>query len=238
MTTPRVPAYRSISDSIRDDILARRLVPGDQLPVETELADRFGVSRSTVREALRELTSQNLVNTTRGATGGTFVVVPTTQHLAQSLAVGIEMLAGSADLSVAELLEARELLEMPAAELAAARGRTEEVDAIRTYVETHRADAAVGRELAANWSFHTLVMRAAHNPLLELMAEPIYYVLRTRFAESRAAGPFRQKVEDHHRAIATAIFDRDGQRASEEMRLHLEYLRPFYLDVDTRLGRK
>ena len=148
------------------------------------------------------------------------------------------MLAGSADLSVAELLEARELLEMPAAELAAARGRTEEVDAIRTYVETHRADAAVGRELAANWSFHTLVLRAAHNPLLELMAEPIYYVLRTRFAENRASGRFREQVEDHHRAIAAAIFDRDNERASEEMRVHLEYLRPFYLDVDTRLGRK
>ncbi|MFC2176930.1 FadR/GntR family transcriptional regulator [Actinomycetota bacterium] len=105
-------------------------------------------------------------------------------------------------------------------------------------METHRADAAVGRELAANWSFHTLVLRAAHNPLLELMAEPIYYVLRTRFAENRASGRFREQVEDHHRAIAAAIFDRDNERASEEMRVHLEYLRPFYLDVDTRLGRK
>ena len=238
MTTPRVPAYRAIADSIRDDILARRLVPGDRLPVETELADRFGVSRSTIREALRELTSQNLVNTTRGATGGTFVVVPTTQDLAQSLAVGIEMLASSADLRVAELLEARELLEMPAAALAASRGETEEVEAIRTYVETHRADAAVGRELAANWTFHTLVLRAAHNPLLELMAEPIYYVLRTRFAESRAPGRLREQVEAHHRTIATAIFEHDGERASEAMLEHLEYLRPFYLDVDTRLGRK
>jgi len=238
VTTPRVPAYRSISDSIRDDILARRLVPGDQLPVETDLADRFGVSRSTVREALRELTSQNLVSTTRGATGGTFVAVPTTQHLAQSLAVGIEMLTGRADLRVAALLEARELLEMPAAARAAERGSAEEVEAIYTYVETHRADAAVGRGLAANWGFHTLVLRAAHNPLLELMAEPIYYVLRTRFAESRASGRFRNQVEDHHRTIAAAILERDGARASEAMLVHLEYLRPFYLDGDTRLGRK
>ena len=117
MTNDRTPAYRTISDSIRNDILARRLVPGDQLPIETDLAERFGVSRSTVREALRELASQNLVETTRGATGGTFVVVPSTDTLARSLTIGIEMLASSADLRVEEMLEARELLEVPAARL-------------------------------------------------------------------------------------------------------------------------
>lgn len=237
MTVERPPAYRAISDSIRDDILSRRLVPGDRLPVETDLADRFGVSRSTVREALRELASQNLVETTRGATGGTFVVVPRPDHLARSLAVGIEMLAGGTDLNVAEMLEAREILEIPAARFASARATEAQQIAVRAYIESRRAQEAAGRELHANWNFHTLVMQAANNPLLELMAEPIFHVLQTRFAQISAPSGFRRRVEDDHRRIAEAVLAHDSDAAASAMHDHLEYLRPSYKEFDTRLGR-
>lgn len=237
MTADRTPAYRAIAESIRGDILARRLVPGDRLPVETALADRFGVSRSTVREALRELTSQSLVETTRGATGGTFVVAPTTENLARSLSVGIELLAGSTDLSVAEMLEARELLEIPATRLAAHRGSEDQWATITTYLETRQDALAAGQELMANWSFHTLIVRAANNPLLELMAEPIFHVLQTRFATIRASSSFRRHVEDDHRRIGAAIVAGDPEAASVAMLDHLEYLRPSYQEFDTRLGR-
>ena len=232
----RSPAYRAISDSIRGDILARRLVPGDRLPVETELADRFGVSRSTVREALRDLASQNLVETTRGATGGTFVVVPSTEMLARSLTIGIEVLAASTDLNVGEMLEAREVLEVPAARIAAERGQEPDLEMIDRYVADRRSLEADGRELIANWNFHTLVVKAARNPLLELMAEPIFHVLQTRFAQIRASSAFRTRVEQDHRDIAERILDRDADGAAEAMFEHLEYLRPSYQEFDTRLG--
>jgi GntR family transcriptional regulator, transcriptional repressor for pyruvate dehydrogenase complex len=237
MTTERTPAYRTIADSIREDILSRRLVPGDRLPVETELADRFGVSRSTVREALRELASQNLVETTRGATGGTFVVLPRPENLARSLAVGIEMLAGSTELHVDEMLEARELLEIPAVRLAASRATATQTTAIEAYFGSRRVQQAAGRDLHANWNFHTLVMQAANNPLLELMAEPIFYVLQTRFAQLGSSSEFRRQVERDHRAIAGAILNHDGEAAAAAMHDHLEYLRPSYKEFDTRLGR-
>ncbi len=238
MTSERSPAYRSIADSIRTDILARRLVPGDRLPVETELADRFGVSRSTVREALRELASQSLVETVRGATGGTFVVVPTTESLTQSLSIGIELLAGSEDLSVAAMLEARELLELPATRLATLRATADQLDDIEQYIDARRNAERDGRELVANWNFHTLIVRAANNPLLELMAEPIFYVLQTRFARIQAPSGFRRQVEDDHRSIAAAVLAKDPDEASAAMFRHLEYLRPSYKEFDTRLGRQ
>jgi DNA-binding FadR family transcriptional regulator len=236
MATQQTPAYRAISDSIRDDILAQRLVPGDRLPVETELADRFGVSRSTIREALRELASQNLVKTTRGATGGTFVVVPSTDSLARSLTVGIEMMAAGTDLTVVEMLEARELLEVPASRLATERGSEEQLGQIREYLDHRRQDEASGRELVANWNFHVLVVKAANNPLLELMSQPIFHVLQTRFAQVRAPSGFRSQVERDHRAIGDAILGRDVERAGELMYDHLERLRPSYQEFDTRLG--
>lgn len=236
MATDQTPAYRAISDSIRGDILAQRLVPGDRLPVETELADRFGVSRSTIREALRELASQNIVKTTRGATGGTFVVVPSTDSLARSLTVGIEMMAASTDLTVREMLEARELLEVPAARLASERGSSEQHESIKGYIADRRTEEAAGRELVANWNFHLLVVDAANNPLLELMAQPIFHVLQTRFAQIRAPSGFRRQVEDDHRRIADAILARDDRAASDLMYQHLERLRPHYQEFDTRLG--
>lgn len=238
MTTDRQPAYRVIAESIRSDILARRLVPGDRLPVETDLADRFGVSRSTVREALRELASQSLVETTRGATGGTFVVVPTAESLSHSLSMGIELLAGSRDLRVAEMLEARELLEIPATRLAADRATVDQLAAIQQYLDSRRAEEAAGGDLMANWNLHTLVVRAANNPLLELMAEPIFHVLQTRFATVRASNSFRRQVEHDHRRIGHAVMSRDPVAAAEAMFEHLEYLRPSYKEFDTRLGRR
>lgn len=237
MIAERPPAYRAISDSIRDDILARRLVPGDRLPVEVDLAGRFGVGRSTVREALRELASQNLVETTRGATGGTFVVVPRPEHLARSLAVGIEVLAGSTDLNVAELLEAREILEVPAVRFASTRATEVQRSAVRAYIETRSVQEAAGRDLHANWNFHTLVMQAANNPLLELMAEPIFHVLQTRFGQVGASAGFRRRVEHDHRRIAKSLLAQDVDAAAVAMHEHLEYLRPSYKEFDTRLGR-
>ncbi len=236
MTTDQTPAYRAISDSIRNDILAQRLVPGDRLPVETELADRFSVSRSTVREALRELASQNLVVTTRGATGGTFVVVPSTENLARSLTIGIEMMAASTDLTVQEMLEAREFLELPAARLAAERGTEEQHELIREYLRSRQADEEAGRELIANWRLHQLILKAANNPLLELMAQPIFHVLQTRFAQISAPSGFRRQVLQNHRAIADAILNRDADLAAQVMFDHLEWLRPSYQEFDTRLG--
>lgn len=238
MTTDHVPAYRAIADSIREDILDQRLVPGDRLPVETDLAHRFGVSRSTVREALRELASQNIVETTRGATGGTFVVVPTTESLARSLTIGIEMMAGSTDLTVVEMLEAREILEIPAARLASERGDDEQFALIDQHIESRRVAESAGRELIANWNFHVLVVEAANNPLLELMSQPIFHVLQTRFSQIRASSGFRNQVEKDHRAIAEAIISRDPDGAAKLMGDHLERLRPSYQEFGTRLGRK
>ena len=83
-----------------------------------------------------------------------------------------------------------------------------------------------------------MVVQASNNPLLELMAEPIFHVLQTRFAQIRASASFRQRVDDDHRTIADAILSNDATRASAAMLDHLEYLRPSYQEFDTRLGRQ
>ena len=76
-----MPAYQVLADALRAKILAGELEPGRKLPIEPELSAQYGVSRSTVREALRVLASQNLIATTRGVSGGSFVAPPNPEQI-------------------------------------------------------------------------------------------------------------------------------------------------------------
>lgn len=240
MSAKRIPAYQALSDSIRRDIIGRRLLPGDRLPSENDLADHFGVSRSTIREVLRDLTRQNLVETKRGSTGGTFVVVPRPEALARSLGLGISMLAGNDNLSVDQMLEARDVLEVPLTRLACERATDDEIDAICRY-----ADASLDAEKPrsdldatfATWGFHSLIASAARNPLLELLCEPVLFVLEDWFAVSSSTDEYLFMVEQQHREIAKLMRERDAEEAASAMRRHLAFLRPHYGRIVAR-GRR
>jgi GntR family transcriptional repressor for pyruvate dehydrogenase complex len=125
------PAYEQVAEQLRELILNGTLSPGDQLPVEAELSAVFGVSRSTVREALRMLSSQSLIYTARGVTGGTFVAETSPDAISDFLETSIGLLSGSHEITADELLEARDLLEVPAARLAALRRTDEHLEAMR-----------------------------------------------------------------------------------------------------------
>jgi DNA-binding FadR family transcriptional regulator len=190
------------------------------------LAEEHGVSRATVREALRLLAAQNLIRTAKGAGGGSFVTQPSVDHLSESLRSGINLLAEAQDVKLEELLEARELLEVPAARLAAARRRDEDVDRLRATIPS--GIGGPQEEFTYNEEFHSLVLEASQNPLLVIAAQPIFLVLQTHLARSTLARRFYRAVHDHHRTIAAAIEAGHPRAAEREMRDHLEFLRPFY----------
>jgi GntR family transcriptional repressor for pyruvate dehydrogenase complex len=190
------------------------------------LAGEFGVSRATVREALRLLAAQNLIRTAKGAGGGSYVTQPSVGHLSESLRSGLNLLAGAQDVTLEELLEARELLEVPAARLAARRRRDEDVQRLRATIP-----AGIGgpqEEFTYNEEFHSVVLEASGNALLVIAAQPIFTVLQTNLARSALARRFYRAVHDHHRVIAGAIEAGDARAAEREMRDHLQFLRPFY----------
>src|SRR5262249_20886659 len=76
-------AYEQVADQLRDLILAGELSRGERLPNENMLAREFGVSRATVREALRLLAAQNLIRTAKGAGGGSYVTLPSVDHISE-----------------------------------------------------------------------------------------------------------------------------------------------------------
>ena len=190
------------------------------------LAEENGVSRATVREALRLLAAQNLIRTAKGAGGGSYVTQPSVDHLSESLRSGINLLAETHDVTLEELLEARELLEVPAARLAAERRRDEDVERLRATIPS--GIGGPQEEFTYNEEFHSIVLEASCNPLLVIAAQPIFFVLQTNLARSRLARRFYTAVHDHHRVIAGAIEAGEPRSAEREMRDHLAFLRPFY----------
>jgi GntR family transcriptional regulator, transcriptional repressor for pyruvate dehydrogenase complex len=184
-----------------------------------------------VREALRSLMSQNLVETTRGTTGGTFVAVPATGAISDLIEANLGLLAVSRTVSVEELLETREMLEVPAARMAAQRRSAADLDAFRVWLVAPES-VSTDELFEANRNFHQAVVTASRNGLLDVVCRPIFGVLRTRFLRSEAPDEFWAEVDADHRDIADAIAARDGERAGELMQTHLTRLRGTYEALD------
>jgi len=233
------PAHEQVAAHIRAQIISGELAPGARLPNEIELAETFGVSRTTIREALGGLVGQGLIVKTRGLTGGSYVAEPSIDQLSETLQVGLHLLGRSEGISVEEFVEIRELLEVPSARLAAER-RTEQdlVDLEATIPPVEKSHpnsrgrpvADLHRHRADRW-FHTAVVDICRNRLLTLAAEPIFIVLQQQMRARRHGVAYHEEIVRQHRDIADAIAAGDADRSGELMRGHLEWLRPSYRTV-------
>jgi GntR family transcriptional repressor for pyruvate dehydrogenase complex len=207
-------------------VLAGELAQGARLPNEADLSALFGVGRSTVREALRTLASQDLVVTSRGVSGGTFVSHPDPDKVSAYLEASIGLLSGSQAVSFAELVEARELLEPPATRLAAERREPELLERLRASVAGDTGGDALGH----NVHFHQLLLEAAGNRLLAMVTGPLFAVVQTRFtAESAAAPPgFWAAMAADHGRILERVEAGDGDGAAAAMLAHLRGMTTTY----------
>jgi DNA-binding FadR family transcriptional regulator len=221
--TVRPPAYQILADELRAEITSGRLRPGERLPPEPELGIRTGVSRSTVREALRLLASQNLIVTTRGVTGGSFVAHPDTGQLSEALSTGLALLANAAVVGFMDLLELRRALEEPAAALAAPR-RTEEHLAMMREALFDPDKDDLDTILHAHSAFHSAVATATGNPLYELLTRPLYQV--SYGEEVLAATPegYWTRIDADHRELLRCITVRDAAGAAAVSRRHIDYI--------------
>jgi DNA-binding FadR family transcriptional regulator len=191
------------------------------------LAHDFGVSRATGREALRVLAAGSLIRTVKGAGGGSFVTLPTVDHISEFLHANLSLLTESRNVTLAEFLEAREQLEVPAARLAATR---------RTGGDLERLHAAVPSEEGSepadahghNREYHSALLGACGNTLLVIAAQPIFSVLLSNIDRSGLSGDFLARVRHEHRGITAAVEAGDGGAAADLMADHLGTLRPVY----------
>lgn len=221
-------AYEQVYDQLRVRILTGQLGRGERLPTELALAEIFGASRGTVREALRLLVSDGLVRTTKGAGGGSYVTLPTVDHVSNFLARNVELLSLTEDVSLAEFLEARQAIEVFCVRRAAEL-RTD-ADLERLAATLHSGDAGESSyELyLKNREFHAVLVDMVGNSLLRLAAEPIFSVMHTHLERSEVEPQFSQAVSSSHSDIYEQIASGDSDAAAHEMILHLEHLASVY----------
>lgn len=221
-------AYEQVADQLRTLIVSGQLAVGDRLPNETALAKEFGVSRATVREALRILSAQRLILTAKGAGGGTYVSSPGLDFISEFLHANINLLTEMHHISLEELLEAREHLEVFAARLAAERRTEADLDRLRESVPSIHEAMGKQERFGFNINFHSIMMEVSGNGLLYVSALPLFSVLQTNLARSELTDKWHRDVSRHHAEIADAIEAGDGEAAGELVRSHLRFLRPSY----------
>ena len=213
----------SIAAQLRDALIDGRIQPGDRLATEPDMAADFGVSRSTVREAIRMLRGQGFVQTVRGAKGGHFIVSPQTDVLAESVGETFGLWFEAGTVSVAEVDEARNIVEAACVQLAAERRTDEDLAALEAVLaEAANEDQPLTSFLDLDVRFHRAIARAARNRLLELPMGAIHLVRpRTNRLLRRHD---RAAVRTQHTRLYEAIRDRDPAAAEAAFHDHASYI--------------
>lgn len=226
----RPPAYQVLAEELRGQILSGRLRPGERLPTEPQLCARSGVSRSTVREALRLLASQHLIVTTRGVTGGSFVARPSPEQISATLSDAMHLMRGPAEIGVHQLLEVREMLEVPGVAVAAQRRTDDDLEAMEAALLPPGVED-VPRRFLAYRSFHAALASAVHNPLYALLVHPLYDFLNEPVIGAVVPPEVWERGFRYHRDVLERVAARDSGGAMDTAREYLRYLRARFADV-------
>ena len=210
--------YEQIVQQIEESILKGQLKAGDQLPAERDLAQRFGVSRTAVREAVKALREKGLVEAYSGR--GTFVTDGTSQAIRQSLDLMIRINQQEGSTYLAEL---RHMLEPEIAALATTRIEEQLLGTMREAVAAmerslHDPDAYVEADL----DFHLALAEAAGNPLVLSLLDSIVGLLREQRSRIFNVDGGPERGQFHHKRILAAVESGNAETARQAMRDHLE----------------
>lgn len=161
---------KQIAEQLREAIVSGQFKIGDRLPTEDELAQRYGVSRPSVREALKRLAAQNLVRARRGPTGGNFVVQPSYEDLAESLSASATLLVGIGALDIEEIIEARRMLQSGCLKLAISHATEEQLRNIENALDRQKDPEISDQAFCqADVAFHRALVDAAGNGMLRFV---------------------------------------------------------------------
>ena len=225
-----------IADALRQEIISGVLLSDDRLPSEADLCEKFDVSRSTVREALKRLAAQNLIRTQRGHTGGAFVNKLTfdaavTQHISTST-----LLLSMNAVSFETACEARFTLERACAGLACARRERETFDLMKAEVD-RQSDPALSDEAfcASDVAFHRAFVDAADNPVLSYQLAGAVEAMQPLMNMITFPARDRARIVALHIGMANAL----KARGADEVTALLHELETYTLELaDTYRARR
>ncbi len=213
--SPRTTFQEQVLARIGQDICAGVYRPGDVLPAEPELCERFNFSRIVIREAVKSLAAKGMVDVRRKV--GTLVQPPSNWNLFDPEIIAWRTQAGGVDLALAQdLIELRRIVDPPTARLAARRASPEARATLRAaYEAMARAVNGDGDYIPADLRFHATILDASGNQFLRNMQVAMSAILRVSFQIScrREGGPAHSLPM--HEALCVAI-ERGDEDAAEK----------------------
>lgn len=219
---PRPSRTHDAVDQLLDAIIAGTLTAGEQLPPEGQLAVEFGVSRLTMREAVRLLQAQGVIVQVPGSRHR---VAPVAEWTGMDAVVRHARSAGQRRRSSIELLEVRMMIETGAAQLAAKRRTEEQLAALEDSLERmqrmHDAGDVEGF-VDADLVYHDTILRAAENRILIAAMLPLTSMLEETRGETSAVPAIREHALLEHRTVLDAIRSGDAVAARDAMASHMQ----------------
>ena len=208
-----------IVDQVKAAIRAGKLTPGDQLPSERDLTKQLGVSRVSVRDALRMLEANGLIEVRVVARGGAFVTAPAPELVGESFADMLRLAA----VTPAEVTETRLVFELAMLPLACERADTHDIAALESICDRAESAYADGEyDVALAAEFHTRLAMCTHNGGISLFAESFHDALRRSLRDAKKADPTMGATGLlEHRALVDAIKNRDPGAARTIMATHI-----------------
>jgi GntR family transcriptional repressor for pyruvate dehydrogenase complex len=215
---------QQVEETIKNAILTGQLKSGEMLPPEAELARQFNVSRTTLREALRVLATQNLVTKVPGAGGGNFVQSVDYHSLGTVVIESFDNLLTLGSIEFDEVAEVRQQLEVPSVRLAAVNRTDEDVRVLTEIVEKQKHASVDDPEIPdLDRQFHTVIAQASGNRVLASFVSALHHATEPVHYLNLSPDVGRETVKQHQ-AILRAIEAQDPDAAAEAIVNHLTYL--------------
>jgi GntR family transcriptional repressor for pyruvate dehydrogenase complex len=213
--------YEALAAALREQILSGEIASGGALPNELELVERSGLSRGSVREALRVLEAQGLVSTKVGRGQGRRAVRPGAELVRNSL----EFFIRGQQVEFSMLMETMETLEPSLAALAALHHTEQDVVLFKAQLERLRTTTGAKRFLAVNMRWHELIAHASHNHVLIALYDAVSPGLLDPHVAGFASAEIREAVVHAANRIQEAIVARDVETARRRMQRHVQAYR-------------
>jgi DNA-binding FadR family transcriptional regulator len=212
----RATLPQEIVKALTDLIMKRVWKPGDLIPSEKELAARFQVGRSTIREAVKSLVVLGVLEARAGE--GSFVREPTSELLSGGFRWGLLLSEGNLD----DFVDVRVLIEVECARRAAGNTTEELASRLDAAIEEMRAEPMDHNAfMESDTRFHLAIAHAARNPIFETVGSTIQSIVRIWYPKTYYIPDTKARTIAEHRAIADSVASGDIDAAGQTMRAHI-----------------
>lgn len=223
------PLFKEVVKQIESGIITGTLQPGNMLPPERVLAEQFGVSRTVIREAMKALEHQGLVEVQHGR--GIMIISPSVESVVNSMVRYLKI-----DMSpLWALHEMRSIVETEIAGLAASRRATEDVQILKNLLEQMANNVNSPEKYAEiDIEFHRALARMTYNPLFPIIMEPLSEFMREARRIGGKAMDAQRRTLASHSEIVSAVENQDIEYAKSVMGEHFEKVASFISEAESK----